>query len=106
MSYPKSKIALILSMTAVLMVGCAASPTHESTGQYLDSAVITAKVKSNLLKDSALSAFQIDVTTYKDTVQLSGFVDSQKEKDAAAQAARIVPGVREVENDLIVKSST
>jgi osmotically-inducible protein OsmY len=43
------------------------------------------------------------VTSYKDTVQLSGFVNSQAAKDKAGELARGVKGVKKVKNDLIVK---
>ncbi|MEJ2344974.1 MAG: BON domain-containing protein [Gammaproteobacteria bacterium] len=91
-------------MTTV--AGCAGSPTRESTGQYIDSAAITAKVKAKLLQDSLTAAYQIDVTTYKDTVELSGFVNTEQEKQRAVAIARGVPGVKLVENDLIVKPHT
>ena len=83
--------------------GCTSTPTHESTGQYVDNTVITTKVKTALASDDLLKSFQISVTSYKDTVQLSGFVKSQAAKDKAGQLARGVKGVKKVKNDLIVK---
>ena len=35
--------------------GCAATPTKDSTGEYVDDATVTTKVKSALLGDGALS---------------------------------------------------
>ena len=46
---------------------------------------------------------QIGVTTYKDTVQLSGFVDSARNVRRAGELAAGVKGVSSVKNDLIVK---
>jgi osmotically-inducible protein OsmY len=43
------------------------------------------------------------VETYEDTVQLSGFVDSEKAVDKAGEIASSVKGVKSVKNDLIVK---
>ncbi|MDP4856725.1 MAG: BON domain-containing protein, partial [Desulfobacterales bacterium] len=43
------------------------------------------------------------VETYKGTVQLSGFVSSQKALDKASKIASSVKGVKSVKNDLIVK---
>ena len=83
--------------------GCASTPTHESTGQYVDNTVITTKVKTAFASDDFLKSFQISVTSYKDTVQLSGFVDSQAAKDKAGELARGVEGVKTVKNNLIVK---
>ena len=36
---------------ATLSTGCSATPTRQSTGEYIDDAAITAKVKGSLVKD-------------------------------------------------------
>jgi len=51
------------------------------------------------------TAANVNVTTYKGTVQLAGFVDSQEKKDQAASAARKVSGVQNVQNDIQVRSA-
>lgn len=88
---------------AASFAGCTSTATHESTGQYVDNTVITTEVKAALANDDFLKSFQISVTSYKDTVQLSGFVNSQAAKDKAGELARATKGVRNVKNDLIVK---
>jgi osmotically-inducible protein OsmY len=93
----------VLSMLIATFVACASTPTQESTGEYVDDTVITTKVKSLLAVDDFLKSFQISVETYKGTVQLSGFVGSQKAVDKADEIARSVKGVKSVKNDLIVK---
>jgi osmotically-inducible protein OsmY len=55
------------------------------------------------LQDPALKVMQIDVTTYKSVVQLSGFVDTPQMVDHAGVVAKDVNGVTSVQNDLIVK---
>jgi len=84
-------------------VACASTPTQESTGEYVDDSVITTKVKSLLAADDFLKSFQISVETYKGTVQLSGFVNSEQAVDKASEIARGVKEVKSVKNDLIVK---
>jgi len=64
---------------------------------------ITTKVKSLLAADDFLKSFEISVETYKGSVQLSGFVNSQQAVDKAGQIARSVKGVKSVKNDLNVK---
>jgi osmotically-inducible protein OsmY len=91
-------LTLIVSFAA-----CASTSKHEGTGEYVDNSVITTKVKSLLASDDFLKSFDIGVETYKGTVQLSGFVDSQRAIDKAAQIARSVEGVKSVKNDLRVK---
>jgi osmotically-inducible protein OsmY len=82
---------------------CASTRTQESSGEYIDDSVITTKVISLLANDDFLKSFQISVETYKGTVQLSGFVNSQQAVDKASQIARSVNGVQSVKNNLIVK---
>jgi osmotically-inducible protein OsmY len=93
----------VLVMLMLAFVACASTSKQESTGEYVDDSVITTKVKSLLAADDFLKSFQIGVETYKGTVQLSGFVNSQKAVDKAIQIARSVKGVQSVKNDLIVK---
>ena len=93
----------VLLMLIATFVACASTRKHESTGQYVDDSVITRKVKTQLAADDFLKSFQISVETYKDVVQLSGFVDSQAAADKAAQIARSVEGVKSVKNNLVVK---
>jgi len=84
-------------------VACASTSKQESTGEYVDDSVITTKVKSMLAADDFLKSFKISVETYKGSVQLSGFVNSQQAVDKAGQITRSVKGVKSVKNDLIVK---
>ena len=93
----------ILLVLIATFVACASTRKHESTGQYIDSSVITTKVKALLAKDDFLKSFQISVETYKGIVQLSGFVDSQTAADKAGQIAAGVEGVTSVKNNLIIK---
>ena len=93
---------MILMLIAAL-VACASTSKQEGAGEYVDDSVITTKVKSLLAADDFLKSFEIGVETYKDTVQLSGFVDSQKAIDKAGEIASGVKGVKSVKNNLNVK---
>ena len=84
-------------------MGCAATPKHESTGQYVDDSVITTKVKAAIFEEATLKTLQINVKTYQGVVQLSGFVNSSQSVSKAGDVARRVENVKSVENDLIVK---
>jgi hypothetical protein len=94
---------LVLLMLIATFAACAATRTQESTGEYIDDSVITTKVKSLLAADDFLKSFQIGVETYQGTVQLSGFVNSQKAVDKAVEIVRSVKGIRSIKNNLIVK---
>ncbi|MHB1950265.1 MAG: BON domain-containing protein [Acidiferrobacteraceae bacterium] len=96
---------LVLGLALTPLGGCASTSTHESSGQYVDDAAITSKVKTRLLEDEHLKAFQIHVETYKGTVMLSGFVNRPSEVRRATRIAKAVTGVRSVKNDLVLKST-
>jgi len=99
---PMVRTLLVLLVLAVI-AGCASTRTQESTGQYVDDSTITAKVKADILGDSALKVFDIGVETFKGVVQLSGFVNSAEIRSRAGVVASRVNGVKSVKNSLIVK---
>ena len=94
---------LVLLMLVATFAACASTRTHESTGEYVDDSVITAKVKALLAEDDFLKSFQISVETDKGTVELSGSVNSQDAVRKAGEITRSVKGVTSVKNNLIVK---
>jgi hyperosmotically inducible protein len=75
----------------------------ESTQEYVDDSVITAKVKAAVFEEASLKSAEINVETYKGMVQLSGFVRSRTDINKAVDVARRVKGVTSVKNDMIVK---
>jgi osmotically-inducible protein OsmY len=105
-------LAAVLGSTAI--AGCASPADEESeaapqkserqtAGEVVDDGVVTAKVKAKLVDDPVTKAYQINVETFKGTVQLSGFVDSAEASSRAAQLAGQVGGVKDVENSLEVR---
>ena len=88
---------------AASFTGCASTPKHESTGQYIDNSVLTTKVKTAIFNEPTLKSMQITVESFKGEVQLSGFVDSAASAQKAGEVARSVEGVVSVKNNLIVK---
>jgi osmotically-inducible protein OsmY len=95
--------ALLVLLALAVIAGCATTRTQESSGEYVDSSVITAKVKAAIFDDPALKVFDISVETFKDVVQLSGFVNSAEIRSRAGAVASRVSGVKSVRNNLIVK---
>ncbi len=99
-----NRISVFLAAVALTaMVGCAATPTQESTGQYIDDSVITTKVKAAIFNDPSLKSAEINVETFKGRVQLSGFVSSSANINQAVAVARGVSGVASVKNDMRLK---
>jgi osmotically-inducible protein OsmY len=106
MENAKRRITASLAALAVAVLSaCAPTRTHEGTGEYLDDAVITSKVKAAFAADPEVKATEVKVKTFKGTVQLSGFVDSAASAQRAVQLARQVKGVKEVKNDTEVKGA-
>jgi len=94
-------VAIALVFTTVL--GCASEPKQESTGEYLDDAVITTKVKAAIFNEPDLKSSEVKVVTYKGDVQLSGFVSTPEARLKAVEVAKTVKGVKSVKNDMQLK---
>lgn len=103
------KLVALLALGVVgvlsLPTGCAGTATRQSTGEYVDDAAITAKVKTALVRDEVVKAMQVDVTTFKGNVQLAGFVDTEEQKSRAAMLAAGVEGVTNVTNNISIKGT-
>lgn len=95
--------ALLAAFSMLFVLGCASTAKHEGTGEYVDDTVITTKVKAKILDEPGLKSAEINVETFKGTVQLSGFVRSQENINKAAELARSVRGVVAVKNDMRLK---
>jgi hyperosmotically inducible periplasmic protein len=99
-------VLLLLGGALAAEVGCSSTQYRRSAGTYLDDKATTAKVKTALLKDDIVNGFNIDVTTYRGEVDLSGFVDTPQQKARAAEVAQNIPGVQAVVNGIVVKPGT
>ena len=94
----------VFLVTLAAYIGCASqSAQTRSTGRYVDDKTISAKIKADLIGDPLTRAREIDVSTYKGVVQLSGFVDTPEASQRAEQIARDIKGVVDVKNNIIVK---
>jgi osmotically-inducible protein OsmY len=102
-----SGLALCLStlplFTVTMMTGCAGDQYHQSTGEAIDDKGISMRVKSALSNDAEYKYDGVDVTTFKGTVQLSGFVDTSAQKSRAGELAKGVEGVKDLQNNITVK---
>ena len=95
--------AFLAALAVAATVGCASTSKSESTGEYLDDTVLTAKVKSAIFNEPTLKSAEINVETFKGIVQLSGFVASKARADRAVLVARSVDGVKSVRDDMRLK---
>ena len=86
------RTALLVS-TLVFAAGCAKPP---------NDAQITSDIQTKLGTDSGLQNKQLTVQAANGTVTLSGTVDNDAEREAAAKYAAAEPGVKQVINNLQV----
>jgi len=76
---------------------------QDNDKRVLSDSTITTKVKTALLTEKGIPSMAISVETYESTVQLSGFVESNDVKAKAGRLAAGVSGVKQVQNNLVVK---
>jgi len=98
----------ILVVLAILFAvnGCMnnSSLSKSAPVTFVEDSVLEAKVKTALINQLGLGdAFRIEVEAKDGVVQLSGFINSEVNKELAGQIARNVDGAREVVNNIIVK---
>lgn len=101
-----------LALSAALAVGCSkeaetppAAAPDITMGTQVDDTVITSSVRSALMADDLVKSFDLQVETRKGVVQLSGFVDDQRQIDQAVSVARGVAGVTDVVNGVSIKGA-
>ncbi len=79
-----------------------AEEAGRTTGEKLDDATITAKVKGSLAMNRSTSAMRTEVTTRDGVVTLRGQVKNAAEKDLAGKIVKDISGVRNVNNELTI----
>ena len=95
-------VASLAALPISMMTGCAVTSGRESAGEYVDDKTLGTKIKTALTRDPTVKAHQVNVTAFRGAVQLSGFVDSQAQKDRATEIIKNMDGVKELHNDLVV----
>ncbi len=97
-------LAVCVSATVALtgLTGCH-TEGERTQGRALDDRMVEHRVKKALADDPLYKFPDVKVQTFAGVVQLSGFVDSQEQKQMAAQIAQHVEGVHEVINGLVLK---
>jgi osmotically-inducible protein OsmY len=101
--YMRLSHLMLIALLGLVSVHPAAI-AEETLGEFIDDAAVTAKVKTVLLRDARVSGTAIDVETDKGTVQLSGVVKSEAERERALLLAQTVTGVKDVKDDLIIQT--
>ena len=102
----KGFVSAVVMVVTLAMVACASTRTQKTAGEQVDDSVTTGRVKAALIADPVTKAHQIDVETFKGTVQLNGFVDTAASKERATEVAKNTRGVQSVHNNLTVKGAS
>ena len=71
-----------------------------SAGRALDDTVLAAKIKLKLVESKKTSGGKINVEVRAASVELSGFVNSYEERDAAVMLVSEINGVKDVFNSI------
>lgn len=102
------------ALATLVLAGCDRTPQVDNTATGSDKTataperahsdpLITARVQAKYFASSDVKAHRIDVDTRDGVVTLEGTVDSDAQRQSAAEMARGVDGVTRVENKLLVR---
>jgi len=86
------------------LTGCASSRYTQSQNEHFDDRATSSRVSAALADDRQHMYFEgVHVETFKDVVQLSGFVNTRDLKSRAGDIARDAAGRRDVHNNITIK---
>ena len=88
---------------AVVLMGCAGNRYERSTGEYIDDKGVNARVRNALAENPEYKFGDVNVTSFRGVVQLSGFVNTADQKKMAGTIVEKVQGVKSVENNITAK---
>jgi hypothetical protein len=88
---------------ALGVVGCQHGTADRTSGQVKNDRQIASNVEDDL-KDAPTFKFpDVKANVYKSSVQLTGFVETEEQRQRAAEIASRVPGVTQVINNILIK---
>jgi len=90
-------VCCALLLLCLLTAGCAKAP---------NDAQLASQVQDKFSQDSGLQGKQLSAQSANGVVTISGTVDNDVQRDAAARYASGIPGVKEVVNNLTVGAPT
>ena len=107
----KSSIVMILAASMLMIPGLPLyaaddQSSGETIGEKTDDAVITSKVKMELMGNRGTSAMRTEVDTSNGVVTLSGMAKNTAEKELATQIAKKVKGVKKVNNQMTIETES
>ena len=102
----KKHLNLILAVGFLLLSGC--QSTTMFGGEHFSifpasSASTSAAVYDSIVNNNYLTGLPIKVDNVNNTIVLSGYVKTIRQSDTAEDIARKTPGVKAVQNNIIVR---
>ncbi|MGI8956667.1 MAG: BON domain-containing protein [Chthoniobacterales bacterium] len=102
------RVTIAAGVTAVLLfspvlTSCKREPVERTVSEQQEDQKLADKVKASFASSASFKFPDVQVASFKGTVQLSGFVVSDDQKEAAQKIAKDVAGVQDVENKISVK---
>jgi hypothetical protein len=99
MRFTAGKSFSVILLLGILAIGLACTKAP-------DDSQLTSQIQSKLAQDSGLHDKQITVQTSGGVVTLSGTVENETQREAAARYASATPGIKEVVNNLETVSAS
>jgi osmotically-inducible protein OsmY len=100
-------VALITCLSAlpllVGLTGCAGYRYNQCTDQRIEDSRTAERVREALAAAPEYKFDGVQVAAFKGVVQLSGFVNTRAQKNAAGEVASKVVGVKDAVNNITVK---
>lgn len=97
------KSTFLAATLAVSSIATAGGNDRYTTDEKLRDAWLDGKVETALLINRHLNNFTIDTDVKNNVAYLSGTVNSEVDRELAAEIAKSIEGVTSVDNDIIVK---
>src|ERR1700687_2870201 len=99
MRFTAGKCFSVILLLGILAIGLACTKAP-------DDSQLTSQIQSKLNQDSGLHDKQITVQTSGGVVTLSGTVENETQREAAARYASATPGIKQVVNNLETASAS
>ncbi len=98
-----SRRLLLAVVLSAPVAACDVFEGRQGVTAYADDSTITNSIRARYLEDPMVHFGEVGVTTLNGNVRLTGRVNSERERQRAAQIAREVKGVRAVNNEIAVR---
>ena len=94
---------VLMAALALGVAGCETTKDERSAGRRVDDDKITTLIRDSLDEEPVYKFNNVAVKAFAGDVQLSGFVNTDTQKERAGEIAERTPGVVQVHNNLVLK---